>query len=291
LEVVRKYAVVIIELPYKGRFAARKAGFAQASGKVIVNIDADTVVQGDTIGIITGHFEEHPECMAVTGRLSDRCYYKNFSSRYKHLYMHYRFTKLPRDVDFLYGSIFAVRRDVEPENIPVSGEIGEDTAMGLYLSRQGRTIHFLKHLTVDHHKRYSLWTLLKNDFLVPCSWAALFHRYAGTMNSSRKIGPVFAHASFDQTLMIAFTGIITIMLAGVAVNILPNSALLVAFVVLAGWYILNFRFFSALSRKMSKWSYPVIVLFTYLDALVMLAGIIVGFLQSFMRPAVKGKAH
>jgi glycosyltransferase involved in cell wall biosynthesis len=292
LKIVREHAVTAICFPInKGRVAARKAGFAQAAGDIIVSIDSDVVIQSDTIATIAMHFEQHPECMAVTGRLSDRSYYKNFSSIYKHNYMYYRFSNLPLDVHFLFGSIFAVRREVKPENIPLSREIGEDTEMGLYLSRQGRTIHFIKHLTVDHHKRYSLWTLLKNDFLVPYSWAALFHRYAGTMNSSCKIGPVFAHVSINQTLMIAFTGVITIIVSGVAVNMLPQSVLACAFIVLVGWYVLNHRFFSLLSRNMPKKLYPAIVIFTYIDTLAMLTGIIFGFLRNFIKPQEREKAY
>jgi glycosyltransferase involved in cell wall biosynthesis len=292
LKIVREYAVTAICFPInKGRVAARKAGFVQAVGDIIVSIDSDVVIQSDTIATIAMHFEQHPECMAVTGRLSDRSYHKNFSSIYKHNYMHYRFSNLPRDVHFLFGSIFAVRREVKPENIPLSREIGEDTEMGLYLSRQGIKIHLLKQMTVDHHKRYSLLTLLKNDFIVPYMWVPLFCRYAGSPKGLCKRGPVFAHVSIYQTLMIAFTGIITIMVAGVAVNILPKSVLPSAFIVLVAWYFLNHRFFSLLSRNMPKYLYPAIVIFTYIDTLAMLAGIIFGFLRNLINPQKREKAY
>ncbi len=79
-------------------------------------------------------------------------------------------------------------------------------------------------------------------------------------------------------MMIALTFILTIIFSGVVFKIIHGSAWIILMVLLAAWWGINYDFFAAVARRMSIRSYPQIVLFTYLDALVMGTGIIIGFL-------------
>ncbi|MBN1492804.1 MAG: glycosyltransferase family 2 protein [Candidatus Omnitrophica bacterium] len=264
----------VIRLPgNKGRIAARRIGYSRAKGDIIINIDQDVVITEASIRIIVEHFMQNPTCMALTGRLSARSHYKNFFSVYKHLYMHYRFSNLPCSVHFLYGSIFALRREVDPTHIPASLDNGDDTEMGLYLHTQGKEIHFIKDLMVDHYKYYSFSSLLKNDFLVPMSWTLLALRYVSRV--SMKEGR-FAHASLSQTLMIALTVIIFIMSLWAVFGVRGGPVNGIMAILLVVWFCLNYGLFATMFKHMKKRYYIAVILFTFIDSLVMASGMMFG---------------
>ena len=104
--------------------------------------------------------------MAITGGVSLNSPYQNFLSRYKNYYLCYSFAFQLERVTFLYGSFVMIKKKFFskwPEDI----RYGEDTYLGNSLYQDGVVLHFDHQLQVTHYKKFNLFSILKNDFLVP----------------------------------------------------------------------------------------------------------------------------
>ncbi|MCG6537302.1 MAG: glycosyltransferase family 2 protein [Syntrophales bacterium LBB04] len=187
---------IILLKDNKGSGFARKTGMANAHTDIVCFIDSDIIVKLDTLSLIIKFMQEHPEFDAVTGLLSKEHPHQNFFSQYKNLYMNHTFNLLPQKVTFLFGSVYALRKKSEH---PDQGNLRHtpDTEYGQKLFLQGKTIAFLKDLEVIHLKRYTLFSLIKNDFLVPFSWAKIFVRFKGWQQLGKN-HTGFAHAPQRQ---------------------------------------------------------------------------------------------
>ncbi len=250
-------------------------------GEIIVNIDSDVVIEPGTLGRIAKAFEGDASVAAVTGLLSKEHPHANFSSQYKNLYMHYMFRNLPRNVTFLYGSVFAVRRD-EWKKYRLSAPAvkqANDTEFGQLLNQLGHRIVFDNGLQVVHLKQYSLLTLIKNDFRVPFIWAQLFLRYKGW----RQLGENntgYAHSSRSQLLSVA---IAPLNLATSMLVLFDQRAIPVLLAGMAAWFGLNFGLLKFMyEEKKSSFAFRSAA-FTFLDGNVMFIGIVCGAAYSFFR--------
>ena len=267
----------------RGRSAARNKGAKSAKEEVIVFLDSDVMVKSDTLSIIVRYFVEQPEVDAVSGLLAKQHPNRNFFSQYKNLYMHYIFTQLPEQIDFLYGSIHALRREaLLPYGTDVS--VADDTALGQRLVKNGKKIAFIPDLEVIHLKSYSLCSFVFNDFRIPFDWAIIFIRNKGWRQLG-KGGTGFAHAPVNQLTSLVIAPMNLVLGAGCLYTV---QLVVPTILLLTTWYVLNHRFTLFLKRErgvnFGLLSIPV----TFVDHLVMDCGIITGvFASIFLRDKVK----
>jgi glycosyltransferase involved in cell wall biosynthesis len=280
-DVARRFTdKVIVFESHRGVNSARMAGYAMARGDVIVNLDSDVLVFPDTLDKIRRVFASSPEVDAVTGILSKQHSFQNFSSQYKNLYMHYIFSWLPRRVTFLYGSLFAFRRALI--KAPVSDiRYAGDTLFGQQLWLEGRTIILDKSLEVEHLKQYDLPKLMRNDFEVPFYWAHIFLRYSGVRQLGKN-GTGFAHASLRQLMGVGLSAVVLVLLP---FAIIWPMVLLYWFASCGMWFVLNGGFLAFLFKERGAWFAARAALFTFLDQIVMLCGIMAGFVWFSFRRA------
>ncbi len=258
----------------RGRAAARRSGMALSEGQIIINIDSDVIVAADTISLITGYFDRHPEIDAITGCLSKEGPEKDFFSSYKNLYMNYIFTHMPERVTFLYGSIYAIRRILRDFYDPQVC-ITDDTEFGQKLFQLGKKLILLKDLEVTHLKKYGFLSLLKNDFMVPFEWARLFISYKGFSQIGR-LDRGFAHARPRQISSIIVICLTLPLLAAAAY--FPGLLVLAAAAVFI-WVTMNYDFFKFLYRERGLFFALRSCLFTFLDNITMGLGAICGVIR------------
>jgi len=260
----------------KGSGHARKAGMQLCTSDIICFIDSDIIIRPDTLSMIIGFLSQHPSIDAVTGLLAKDSPRQDFFSQYKNLYMHYNFTLLPEKVTFLFGSICAIRKDLYLPNT-TDLRYTPDTESGQQLFSNGKTIAFLKDLEVTHLKKYTVITFLMNDFRIPFSWAKLFIRFNGWRQLGKnKTG--FAHASQKQlaSVMIVYPLVFS---AGAGFFFHPLNILSCLLLVI--WLILNTSFFRFLFSQRGVIFFLASIGITFIDHLVMMMGIICGFLSEF----------
>ncbi len=273
LYIANKYPCKIITLEENGGAgSARNAGKDKSQGEILVFIDSDVVIKNNTLNLIEESFKEDTDVIAITGMLARECHFNDFFSQYKNLYMNFIFKKCPRHVDFLYGSIIAIRRDSFlkfNEKIKLT----DDTELGQRYKESGKNILLNHGLEVIHLKKYSFWSIIKNDFSVPFWWAKSFMMHKGYLDILKK--KRFAHARMSQILSILASYLFIMSL------ILWNypGAGLISFFLLSLLLLLNFEFFLFLYTEKGTIFMIKSILFTYMDMLIMGLGIISGFIR------------
>lgn len=277
VNIAKKYPCKIVQIQKnKGLSHARNTGVQHASYEILVFIDADVVIKENTLSTIVGFFNDQKDVSGVVGLLDEQCPCKNFLSQYKNLYMNYVFNSLDSQVNFLYGSLHALRKKVfQPydESLPYA----EDTELGQRLASQGEKIILIKEMTVTHLKKHNLMTIIKNDFRIPFYWAHLFLRYINV--SDLIVKKKFAHAKIGQLFsvltapLIVFFFILSFLYSDGTIPILGLLFLL--------FVSLNKSFFHFLYKKRGIGFAIKSVFFTLLDQLVMAFGIGGGTIHYF----------
>ncbi|MFC1576914.1 glycosyltransferase family 2 protein [Candidatus Omnitrophota bacterium] len=256
----------------KGTAIARNIGKEHARGETLVFLDADAVIKKNSLNIIDKDFAHGSDIVAVTGILSKECPHKNFFSQYKNLYMHYIFRRCPRFIDFLYGSIVAIKKD---DFLPFNEQfkITDDTELGQRYKRLNKKILLDPELEVTHLKKYDLKSIIRNDFSVPFWWVKSFILHNGLRDVFRK--KRFSHARIDQIAGI-LTSYIVLVSAAFCFNLAMRA---IFFISIFTFFFLNRDFFIFLGREKGFLYMTRSALFNYLDALVMGLGISAGALK------------
>jgi hypothetical protein len=140
----------------------------------------------------------------------------------------------------------------------------------------------LKDLEVIHLKKFSFGSFVRNDFVIPFQWTHIFVAFGRWRDlgrlGRRKTG--FAHASWRQLATISLSYAILVAAACAPVW---TAALLALAALAAAWLLLNARFFVFLRRE-KGFSYAFRgAALTFLDNVVMGAGIVCGLGRALLR--------
>jgi glycosyltransferase involved in cell wall biosynthesis len=270
MEIARAYTDKIIrQNPPGGREEARNLGYFQARGEIIVGTDSDNVLEKGALEKMVRYFFSHPEVDAVTGMNTKETPIANFSSQYKNLYLYKNFRRLPPEVNFLYGSLYGVRR----ADYPLTTMWVDDTARGQKLVKNNKRISFLPELKTVHLKRYRLASLLVNDFQIPYGWAQIFMKYQGWRRLFGAPRRGYNHVSPDQLASLILSPFLGI--TAVASLFLPGF-LLLALLLGCLWLYLNRYFFRILAEEKGFLFMLAGLVFTWVDHCAMLAGVTAG---------------
>jgi len=289
-EIAAQYAdKVITHESNLGRVESRKTGMQEASAEILVNIDSDVLIKSDALSTITTFFEDNQDVSAVTGMLNKNCPYTNYFSQYKNLYMYYILSKLSENIAFLYGSLYAIRKGVA-KYYKGGASVADDTEFGQHIVAENKLIALLKSLEVTHMKKFTLFSWVKNDFVIPRDWGKIFLEQQGWKQLG-KGGTGYAHASKSQLLSIMLVPSLVFL---ILINPLLNLSSTIFTVLLISWLLLNAKFFLFLTKERGVvFGLIKAIPATFLDHLVMATGIIYGFAHYFLseQRAIKAKKN
>jgi GT2 family glycosyltransferase len=168
--VAARHGATLVALDQCGGPArARNRGAAQARGDILVFFDADVCVHPDTLDRIDAHFRAHPTTDALIGSYDAAPADSGFVSQYKNLFHHYVHQRSRTDAWTFWAGCGAVRREVflrtrgfdEAYTRPCI----EDIELGFRLRTAGHRIDLNPAIQVTHHKRWTLWNLVRTDLL------------------------------------------------------------------------------------------------------------------------------
>lgn len=270
----------------KGAASARLSGAETASSDIIVFVDSDVLVKKETLSFIRKLMKLRKDFDAVTGKLEEKPHYKDYFSAYKNVYMHHVYSSLPERVDFLYGSIFALRRNVLKE-LEGLHEYPEDTLWGRKLTQNGKFIHFSKDIEVTHIKKFNLLTLLLNDFRISHGWGSFLVK-TRIWEHGAGDGYAFAHASWRQIAGLLFS--VILFLSIVLLNLIDmkhsdvnkcKRGFLKFIVSLSGasWLFTQYSLLKTMFRHLGVLKGLAAIPLTWIDNIVMTAGGISGLLS------------
>jgi len=123
-------------------------------------------VPADTVRRIRNVFYEEVSLTGAFGSYDDAPAEPNFLSQYKNLFHHYHHQTAKREAFTFWAGCGAIRRDVFIENGGFSKKNRlEDVELGYRLIKDGHKIILLKTLQVKHLKRWTVYSLIRADFL------------------------------------------------------------------------------------------------------------------------------
>ncbi len=257
-----------------GQGHARNHGAGLANNPYLVFVDSDVDIGPGNLQRIRDFFQSHPRASAVTGRLSLTHPYPSFFSRYKNIYMNYIFGLQSEKVNFLYGSVCAIRKiDFIPWPEKFLGV--EDSELGLKMTEEGKELFFLPKLEVVHFKNYSFLSLLKNDFFVPFGFARCFWLFQGwraylPWGDNRN----FSHIKKEQVYSLLLVS------CCLSAFFLVPSQIIAPFVYIGVllFLILNFKFWKFLVQHEGFRFTFIAIFWTFFDQFVMMLGALSGLI-------------
>jgi cellulose synthase/poly-beta-1,6-N-acetylglucosamine synthase-like glycosyltransferase len=137
--------VIVVDEPIKGLVQARKAGYQRATGALVANVDADTIVTQGWLNRVLEEFRRHPNLVALSGPYIYYDVPRRTRAAVRAFYvMGYGFYMLNRFVlrvgSMLQGGNFVVRRSALEEIggfNPKFSFYGEDTDLARRLNTVG----------------------------------------------------------------------------------------------------------------------------------------------------------
>jgi cellulose synthase/poly-beta-1,6-N-acetylglucosamine synthase-like glycosyltransferase len=178
--------VIVVEEPTKGLVQARRAGFQRATGMLVANVDADTIVTEGWLMRVLGEFRRHPKLVALSGPYIYYDVPKSTRAAVRAFYvMGYGFYVLNRFVlrvgSMLQGGNFVVRR-AALEAIggynPLFSFYGEDTDLARRLNAVGAVKFTFRLPALSSGRRLIEEGLLKIGLRYSMNfvWATFRHR-------------------------------------------------------------------------------------------------------------------
>jgi cellulose synthase/poly-beta-1,6-N-acetylglucosamine synthase-like glycosyltransferase len=178
--------VIVVDEPQKGLVQARRAGFQRATGDLIANVDADTIVTKGWLERVMKEFERHPRLVALSGpyiyydlskatRVAVRAFYC----------MGYVFYILNRFVfrvgSLLQGGNFVVRRTALEEIggfNPLFSFYGEDTDLARRLHAVGAVKFTFRLPALSSGRRLAGEGVVRigTRYFMNFVWATFFHK-------------------------------------------------------------------------------------------------------------------
>jgi glycosyltransferase involved in cell wall biosynthesis len=196
---------------------ARNVGVAEASGEVLLFVDADVVLHEDALERIAEAFEEQ-ETTAVYGSYDASPPHRGFGSQYMNLRHHFVHQQPTRDSTTFWAGIGAVRREAflavggfDSEAYPRPSI--EDIELGMRLRSAGGRIRRMPEIRGTHLKEWSLREVVRVDiFRRAWPWSRLMLRHPGVfvelnVNSGERVKALLAAAFLASLLAVLLPGV------------------------------------------------------------------------------------
>ena len=168
-QIAERYGARYVRTPQKmGPGGARNLGARHAGGGILAFVDADVVLPPKGLSLIAEDFRHDPELAAVFGSYDNEPAWTSFISLYKNLMHHYVHQTSSERATTFWAGCGAIRQPVFEQfggfnGVKYTAPSIEDIALGLELSRSGRSVRLDKRLQVKHLKRWTFRSVLRAD--------------------------------------------------------------------------------------------------------------------------------
>lgn len=186
----RRFGATVLpsSCPRMGPAAARNLGAHYARGDVLFFVDADVLVQPDTVGEVARIMGEQPQVAACFGSYDRTPAAPNFLSQYRNLLHHYVHQTGSEQATTFWSGCGAIRRSVFLEldgfNVAAYPRPSiEDIELGYRMMAMGYRIRLVKTLQVTHLKHWTARSILTTDIrdrALP--WTRLLLRQGALVN-------------------------------------------------------------------------------------------------------------
>ncbi|HEY4612777.1 MAG TPA: glycosyltransferase [Bacteroidota bacterium] len=255
----------------------RNRGAEEARGDILLFLDSDVVVQPSTLTNVAASFVD-PSIDAIVGLYTVHHRNTAVASQYKNLWIRYSYLRSNRTLDWIFGAVAAIRKDVFWKAGGFDRTFfmkygGEDLELGKRMTNSQHLIKLNPDVEVEHLKHHTLSSLLKNDF----ERSQGFVRLAGNLGQlGRSITHGFVNVYPNFAYSVPFSWLI--LACALASTFIPETLWL--FVICAMLYLVlngSFLVYYARHRGIAE-SIPVLGIL-FLDHLVCGFGSLKGFIR------------
>lgn len=168
VEVELACSVMVLTTPTaRGPAHARNKGAKDASGDILLFLDADVVPSRDVVASVGSYFQENRNVAALVGSYDDDPAVPNFLSQYRNLLHHYVHQTTEGIIPTFWGGCGAIRRNVFHEMGGFDEQYErpciEDVELGFRLHRAGYRIHMCPSIQVKHLKAWTARSMVTTD--------------------------------------------------------------------------------------------------------------------------------
>ncbi len=173
-----------------GQSTARNMGVRKATADLLFFLDADIMVEPDTLGRVLEEFERRPGIDALFCSFQHDTPPGNFCSQFKNLQHHFTHQVSSREAATFCGGFGAIRKAVFEQVGGFQEDLRfmEDVELGYRLHSAGHRILLCPEIQLTHNKRYSLASLIRSDVFqraIPWTRIMLERRiYRNDLNTS-----------------------------------------------------------------------------------------------------------
>lgn len=260
-----------------GAAESRNIGANRSTGNILVFVDADIILSpscGNTLQKYFASDDVQLKPDVVMGKRSRDCYYQDVVSMYKNHWTSFKFSHLSGWIDELNSSFFAIKR--EPF-FYVNGfrqlKTSEDSDLGYRLISSGHRIYFADDILVIHKKYFSLWSLIKRDYVASRNGIQV-------KKDNRRVSKSFFEGKFFMVGKNFFLSVPISMLAllslSLGIVLFRLDLVLLFFFLLIVLFRLNYKFLCYSIANHSFYHYTAYILIIVLHLNVIAAGMTVG---------------
>jgi len=270
--------IIVVTSPREANPAeARNIGARQATGDLLLFVDADVEVHASAPQRVRDAFERNTALDALFGSYDDTPASKGMVSEFRNLLHHHVHQESPGEATTFWTGLGAVRRTAFERvgGFDASLEWLEDIDLGMRLADEGGRIELDPSIQGTHLKHWSFTGMVKTDFVgrgVP--WVELVLRHGG---SSSVLNLGWRHRVSALAAVVAAAGLAARKPAAVVVS---GGALVV----------LNRRFYNLLLQRMGVRGAAAGVILHAAHHLVSVAAVPVGVVRHLTRRCDRGDA-
>jgi GT2 family glycosyltransferase len=173
-EIIAGFPCSLIPLEQRsGAAKARNIGARQSCGEILFFIDADCIVQSDTLALVERAVGQDSRAV-VGGSYTTIPFDDGFFSTFQSVFIHYSETKR-ENPDYVASHAMAIRREVFEKSGGFPEDfmpIIEDVEFSHRLRRSGSTLRMDPRILVRHIFEFDLTKSLKNAFRKSMYWTA-----------------------------------------------------------------------------------------------------------------------
>lgn len=171
-EIIRKFPCIFIQSDkHSGASRARNIGAGSSNGRILFFIDADCIVQQDTLSLVNKAFEKNPD-KVIGGTYTRISYDDVFYSTFQSVFVNYSETK-KQEPDYIATHAMVIASSVFKESGGFPEDflpIIEDVEFSHRLRRSGYKLIMHPEIQVQHIFNFTLIKSLKNAFRKSKYW-------------------------------------------------------------------------------------------------------------------------